>query len=117
VGTPGGLSGLAPSTSTRGRSTANMRSMTAKADPRARFKRAIERRNLWGAEDAARELPKLTLEEALQLVHLYGERGSSKYDKAALRWLERYLFEEQPSLERFARVVASLARSPATGSE
>jgi hypothetical protein len=30
------------------------------------------------AEDAARELPKLTLEEALQLVHLNAERGSPK---------------------------------------
>jgi hypothetical protein len=28
------------------------------------------------AEDAARELPNLPLEDALQLVHLYFERGS-----------------------------------------
>jgi hypothetical protein len=28
------------------------------------------------AEDAARELPNLSLEDALQLVHLYAERGS-----------------------------------------
>jgi len=40
----------------------------------------------------------------------YGERGSPKYEKAALRWLERYLFEEEPSLERFASVVYKLAR-------
>jgi hypothetical protein len=84
--------------------------VTAEASPRARFRRAIERRNLWGAEDAARDLPKLTLEEALQLVELYGERGSPKYERAALRWLERYLFEEEPSLERFASVVLRLAR-------
>jgi hypothetical protein len=31
------------------------------------------------------------LEDALQLVHLYAERGSPKYEKAALRWLERYV--------------------------
>jgi hypothetical protein len=61
------------------------------------------------AEDAARELPNLPLEDALQLVHLYAERGSPKYEKAALRWLERYLFEEEPSLERFAKIAASLA--------
>jgi hypothetical protein len=84
--------------------------VTADASARTRFKRAIERRNLWGAEDAARELPKLTLAEALELVHLYGERGSPKYEKAALRWLERYLFKEEPSLERFARVVTELAK-------
>jgi hypothetical protein len=43
------------------------------------------------AEDAARELPNLPLEDALQLVHLYAKRGSPKYQRAALRWLERYL--------------------------
>jgi hypothetical protein len=51
-----------------------------------------------------------TLDEALALVHLYAERGSPKYERAALRWLERYLFETEPSLERFAKVVAELAR-------
>jgi hypothetical protein len=32
------------------------------------------------AEDAARELPTLPLEDALQLVHLYAERDSPKYE-------------------------------------
>ena len=36
------------------------------------------------AEDAARELPNLPLEDALQLVWLYAERGSPKYERAAL---------------------------------
>ena len=61
------------------------------------------------AEDAARELPNLPLEDALQLVHLYAERGSPKYEKAALRWLERYLIEGAPTLERFAETTARLA--------
>jgi hypothetical protein len=61
------------------------------------------------AEDAARELPDLALEDALQLVHLYGERGSPKYERAAMRWLERYLTEGSPSLRDVARVTASLA--------
>jgi len=42
------------------------------------------------AEDAVRDLPNLPLEDALQLVHLYAERGSPKFEKAAMRWLERY---------------------------
>jgi hypothetical protein len=75
-----------------------------------RFRRAIERRALWMAEDAARELSNLPLEDALQLVHLYAERGSPKYEKAALRWLERYLAEGSPRLQRFAEVAAELAR-------
>jgi hypothetical protein len=83
--------------------------MTAEPSPRSRFKRAIERRALWLAEDAAREMGELSLAEANQLVHLYADRGSPKFEKAALRWLERYLTEGEPSLERFAATVASLA--------
>ena len=37
---------------------------------RSAIAQAIERRALWMAEDAARELPNLPLEDALQLVHL-----------------------------------------------
>jgi hypothetical protein len=44
---------------------------------------------VWADELAAGELPNLPPEDALQLVHLYAERGSPKYEKAALRWLER----------------------------
>jgi hypothetical protein len=84
--------------------------VTAQPHAHARFRRAIERRALWLAEDAARELPNLALEDALQLVHLYAERGSPKYEKAALRWLERYLVEGSPRLRRFAELSADLAR-------
>jgi hypothetical protein len=65
------------------------------------------------AEDAARELPNLSLEEALQLVHLYGERGSPKFERAALRWLERYLTEDSPRLQHFAEITTSLAEREA----
>ena len=77
--------------------------MTAQPQAHVRFRRAIERRALWLAEDAARELPNLTLEDALRLVNLYAERGSPKYEKAALRWLERYLAEGSPRLRHFCR--------------
>jgi hypothetical protein len=59
-------------------------------------------------EDAAPELPNLPLEDALQLVHLYAERGSPKYEKGALRWLERFLTESSPRLQHFAEITASL---------
>ena len=58
----------------------------------------------------ARELPNLSLEDSLQLVHLYAERGSPKYDRAAMRWLERYLTEGSPRLQHFAEITASLAK-------
>ena len=84
--------------------------MTAQPGAHVRFRRAIERRALWMAEDAARELPNLPLEDALQLVHLYAERGSPKYEAAARRWLQRYLEENAPKLETLAEVVTSLAK-------
>jgi hypothetical protein len=60
--------------------------------------------------DAARELPNLPLEDALQLVHLHGERGSPKFERAAMRWLERYLAQGSPRLQHFAEITASLAK-------
>jgi hypothetical protein len=62
------------------------------------------------AEDAARELPNLPLEDALQLVHLYAERGSPRFERAAMRWLKRYLAEGTPSLRHFAEITMSLAK-------
>ncbi len=62
------------------------------------------------AEDAARELPNLSLQDALQLVHLYAERGSPKYERAAVRWLERYRTEGKPSLRDVAKVTAGIAK-------
>jgi hypothetical protein len=84
--------------------------MTSQPNAHTRFRRAIEHRALWMAEDAARELPSLPLEDALQLVRLYAERGSPKYEKAALRWLERYLRECSPRLRHFAEIAAELAK-------
>jgi hypothetical protein len=49
--------------------------VTAEPHAQVRFRRAIERWALWLAEDAAWELPNLPLEDALQLVHVYAQRG------------------------------------------
>jgi hypothetical protein len=84
--------------------------LTAQPHAHVRFRRAIERRALWLAEDAACELPDLPLDDALQLVHLYAERGSPKYERAAMRWLERYLIESTPRLKHFAEITTSLAK-------
>ena len=63
------------------------------------------------AEDAARAMGVVSLHEAQQLVRLYAERGSPKYEPAARRWLVRYLSEGAPSLKDVAKVTASLARA------
>jgi hypothetical protein len=65
--------------------------LTAQGHPRAIFTRAIENGNLVIAEATAREITNLTLEEALRLLFLYAEKDPVKYERAALRWLARYL--------------------------
>jgi hypothetical protein len=63
----------------------------------ALFQRALKNGHVMHAELAARELPMLTLEDALRLVALYAESGSPKAEKAAVRWLWR-LLDERPTL-------------------
>jgi hypothetical protein len=45
-----------------------------------------------------------------QLVRLDAEKDSPKFEKAALRWLARFLVEGSPRLEHFAELTASLAK-------
>jgi hypothetical protein len=84
--------------------------VTSEAHPSVRFRRAIEHRALWAAEDAAREMQQLSLEDALKLVHLYAEEGSPKFERAAMCWLERYLVENSPRLAHYADIAARLAK-------
>jgi hypothetical protein len=80
--------------------------VTSQGTAHGRFTRAIQRRNLEAAETAALELERLTLDDALQLVYLYAERRSPKYERAAIRWLERWLTESAPSLKDVATAAA-----------
>jgi hypothetical protein len=82
--------------------------LTAEPQPRTRFRKAIEGRWLFHAELAAREVGNLTLAEALDLVCLYAEVEPAKFEKAALRWLARYVTESKPSLLRAQIALAAL---------
>ena len=82
--------------------------VTAGGSSGAIFWRAIERDNVIGAEAAAREFETLPLDFALALVHLYGRKADKRYERAALRYLERYLAETNPSLEDAAAMAALL---------
>jgi hypothetical protein len=57
--------------------------------------RALQRGNLTAAEQAAFEIPFIPLTQARQL-DLYAEKGDRKYERAALKYLRRYLDEAQP---------------------
>jgi hypothetical protein len=80
----------------------------------ARFRGALDHGHLWAAEDAARELHTVSLDDALRLVELYAIEDSPKFEPAARRWLGRYLEERSPTLLDFARIAVRLAeREPA----
>jgi hypothetical protein len=83
--------------------------MTAQPNVRVPFRRAIERRALWLAEDAARELPNLPLEDALQLASLHRAGAHPRLNRRR-GWLVRYDSEATPSLRDVAKVTASLAK-------
>ncbi len=67
--------------------------MTSQGSAHGRFQRAVRDKWVFHAEVAARELGALTLSDALGLVLLYAEVEPAKYERAAVRWLGRYLVE------------------------
>jgi hypothetical protein len=66
--------------------------LTAQGSALSRYRRALERRHILGAE-IAREMGFVTLRDALGLLALYASEGSPKYDRAATRWLARLALE------------------------
>ena len=76
--------------------------------PYAAFQRALKSGSLWVAEAEARDMRHVPLEGAYKLVCLYAEKESPKFEKAAMRWLRRYLDEKSPTLTNFAKVVRQL---------
>ena len=61
--------------------------MTSQGSAHGRFQRAIQRRNLFQAELAMRELGTLSLLDALACLELLHELGSAKLERApVLRW-------------------------------
>jgi hypothetical protein len=85
------------------------RAIEAEGHPGARLQRALAAGNLTAAEQAAFELPFIPLAEARALVELYAEKGDPKYERAARKYLSRYITEANPSLADFAQVAALLA--------
>jgi hypothetical protein len=62
------------------------------------------------AEMTARELGHVSLEEALQLLLQYAAHGPAKFERAAIRWLSRYLDEgKNVSLLKAHLALAALA--------
>jgi len=62
--------------------------MTSQGTAHGRFQRAIHARNL-NAETAAREMGGLSFADALALSELLAASDPKRYERAALRWLQR----------------------------
>lgn len=86
--------------------------MTAQGHARTRFRRAIERRNLLGAETAAREMGQVNLTEALDLVCLVANVAPDRLDGFARRWLTRLADERSPGLAELDLAVTALRALP-----
>jgi hypothetical protein len=74
-----------------GRRPSGIEAMTSQGTPHGRFQRAIHRRNLQNAEMAAREMGGLSLADALSLCELLANVDPARYERAALRWLQRFI--------------------------
>jgi hypothetical protein len=86
--------------------------MTAQGQPRARFRRAIQRKNLLGAETCAREMGVVGLNEALDLVCLVAEAAPERLDGFARRWLARLAGERALTLRELDLAVTALRALP-----
>jgi hypothetical protein len=67
--------------------------VTSQGSAHARFARAIQRRNLFQAEFAAREMGGLSLYEALDLCALIAEEKPERLERAVVRWHGRLELE------------------------
>jgi hypothetical protein len=87
--------------------------VTYEGSPHSRFRRAIERGNLYEAEASARELGHVSLKDALSLVLLYANHEDPRFDAAAVRWLARFAAERRGlRLPELQLAVAALACVP-----
>ncbi len=64
------------------------------------------------ALNVAKDLPRLTLADALRLTLLAARAKPDRYEEMARRWLARLTVERQPSLDQLAWVAALLSVAP-----
>jgi hypothetical protein len=83
--------------------------MTSQGTAHGRFERAIHRGHIQAAEMAAREMGGLSLADALSLCELLARADPARYERAALRWLERFIEERLPPLTEIALAASALA--------
>jgi hypothetical protein len=86
--------------------------MTSSGSPYARFQRALGTQNLALIDTAARELPTLSLHDALQIVVVMGRCSDRRYRRAAARWSARATAELRLDVDQARRVLSLLEVLP-----
>jgi hypothetical protein len=83
--------------------------MASQGTAHGRFTRAINRGHVQAAEMAAREMGGLSLADALSLCELLAKADPTRFERAALRWLQRFIDERLPPLTEVALAASALA--------
>jgi hypothetical protein len=83
--------------------------MSSQGTAHGRFQRAIHRRHVQAAEMAAREMGGLSLGDALSLCELLADVDPARYERAALRWLQRFIDERLRPPAEVALAASALA--------
>jgi hypothetical protein len=86
----------------------------AAGHPYASFQRALKRRNVLMAVAAAKDLPQLSLADALELTVLVARKDPRRHPRDASRWLLRYL-EADPHATIEEAVLAASSLIALTG--
>jgi hypothetical protein len=83
--------------------------MTSQGTARGRFTRGHSERDIRQAETAAREMGGLSLADALSLCELLAGPDPARYERAACRWLQRFIDERLPPLAEVVLAASALA--------
>jgi len=67
--------------------------VTSDGNPYSRFRRALQTGNETLVTTAARELPRIALDDALRICLVLRGGDPERYERAAVRWLGRFALE------------------------
>jgi hypothetical protein len=83
--------------------------VTSQGSAYARFRRALDARDPFGASTAALELEHVGLADALELTLIYLDKEPARYERAALRWHARLCKDAHLTLDEAAASLGLLA--------
>jgi len=81
--------------------------VTSDGNPYARFRRALQTGNEALVTAAARELPRIALDDALRICLVLRGGDPERYERAAVRWLGRFALEARDVTIDDLRVAAN----------